>query len=312
MATSSREYTFFTKFSESLPKKIRCTDTLGVTLYRTRTVASAMRYIDPNHPNSVAHLVFDLDRPLGALAWEDANCPPPTWAAINPENGHAHLGYSLASPIHFNLESHRKPQRYLAAVSVALQQQLGADPSYGQGLTKNPLHPYWPTYCFSDLAYELDTLASHLDLAFDGRRKVIAEGIGRNVTLFDRIRFYAYAARRDASQGWLSQDLFIHHLLGIGMSFNLDFPVPLPPAEVGHIAKSVGTWTWEHMSPEGFQLWGDNRRAKSIKVRHAQSEERALRIQELARTFPDLTQRQIANLVGLTQMTVSRALRGTT
>lgn len=309
MATLDTVYHIQESFRESLPKICRCTDTLGVTLYRTRTVASKMRYIDPNHPNSIAHLVFDIDRPLAVLAHEDRNCPPPSWACINPENGHAHLGYSLASPVHFNPDSSRLPQKYLAAVSVALGNALGADLSYGHGLTKNPLNPYWPTYCFTDLAYDLDSLATHLDLAFDGRRKPVAEGLGRNVTLFNETRFYAYKARRDASQGWLSLDFFIHHLFEVALGTNQGFPQPLPTAEVKGIAKSVGTWTWEHISPQGFRLWGDNRRAKSIRVRHTQSEDRAQRIRELARTFPALTQRELAKLVGLTAMTVNRALK---
>lgn len=297
------------QFRESLPDTCACTNSLGVTLYRTSTVAATMRYLNPNHPNSIKHLVYDLDRPLAALAWEDRNCPAPTWAAINPENGHAHLGYSLASPIHLNPDSSRKAMRYGAAVEASLRAKLGGDPGYAGNLTKNPLHPYWPTYCFSDLAYELDTLAAHLDLAFDGRRRVQAEGVGRNVTLFDRIRFHAYAARRNAAQGWLSEELFIHHLLGVGMGFNEEFAVPLYPREVAGIAKSVGRWTWENFSPEGFRLWCDNRRAKSLRLRAAQSQERAQRIRELAQTFPDLTQPQIAKLVGVSPRTVWKALQ---
>jgi len=87
------------------------------------------------------------------------------------------------------------------------------------------------------------------------------------------------------------------------------FAVPLGDREVHHIAKSIATWTWNNMSPEGFKLWADNRRAKSIRVRSARSEVRAERIREIAFMFPHLTQREIANTVGLSVGKVNQALK---
>jgi len=270
-----------------------------------------MRYIGPNHPNSVNHLVFDIDRPLAVLAWEDTNCPAPTWAAVNPSNGHAHLGYSLADPVQWNPDSSRKAQRYASAISVAMGRKLGADPGYAGALTKNPLNAYWPTVCFSDVAYELDTLGSHLELdgLLDRRIRLPTEGLGRNCNLFDGLRLAAYAERR-SPQGWFSEEMFIDHIERLARGMNLEFTTPLTTREVHGIAKSVAFWTWNNMSPEGWKMWGDNRRAKSIRVRHATSTERATRIRELASMFPDLSQRAIASMVGMTAMTVNRALKG--
>lgn len=301
-------------FRNSLPRICACTDTLGITLYRTRTVAERMRYIDPNHLNSITHLVFDVDRELAVLAAEDTNSPVPNWICPNPLNGHAHLGYSLADPVHFNPDSRRKPQHYLAAIQDALTEKLGADPGYAGKLTKNPLNPYWPTISLNDTAYELDTLGTHLDLIgrIDARKRVEPVGLGRNCTLFDRTRFVAYAQRR-IPQGWFSLEYFQTFVYGYALKVNDGFSVPLPEREVHHLAKSIATWTWEHMSPEGFRMWGDNRRAKSIRVRHARAVDRAERIRDLARTFPGATHRELAEMVNLTTKTVQRALKsGTT
>lgn len=314
MTTTDTLYTFLDSFRKSLPNTCACTQELGVTLYRTKTIAEIMRYIDPNHPNAVNHLVFDIDRDEGILAWDDNNCPIPNWACVNPDNGHAHLGYSLASPIHFNADSSRRAQRYGSVIQKALNLKLNGDPNYHGNLTKNPLSPYWPTAVFTDTAYELHTLAEHLDLDpkdLDLRRKVEPSGLGRNCSLFDSTRFFAYRLRRKSDQGWLDYSLFewTIELHALGMNRQA-FTIPLGDREVHSIAKSIANWTWNNMSPEGFKLWGDNRRAKSIRVRSARSEVRAERIREVAKTFPELSQPDIAKLVGLSPRTVWAALKG--
>lgn len=311
-----QEYNQFDRFRNSLPRVCACTNELGVTLYRMKSSAELMRYIGPNHLNSINYVPLDLDMSEAVLAWEDANVPPPNIATINPDNGHAHYLYGLASPVQFNPDSNRRPQRYLAAVEYALGRKLGADLGYSGNLTKNPLNPHWPTFCFSDVAYDLDNLASHLELEprhLDLRRKMPSLGLGRNCTLFDDLRRIAYKERQKPDQGWFSLDMFIFYLEGIAQGMNYGFQIPLTEREVHHIAKSVGTWTWENMSPEGFKLWGDNRRAKSIRTRHARKEDRAERIRDLARAFPGATAQAIADMVGLSRRTVFYALKsGTT
>jgi hypothetical protein len=308
--TQEKEYNQLALFRNSLPNICACTETLGVTLYRMKSIAEKMNYIGPNHINSINYLVNDIDKPDAALAWEDENCPPPNIMTINPENGHAHYLHALSTPVHFNPDSSRAAQRYLGAVDLALRCKLGGDPGYSGNLTKNPLHPHWPTFCFSDVAYDLDTLAAHLDLenTLDLRRKLPAEGLGRNCNLFESLRQFAYRERRKP-EGFLSFEFFQGVIEWRGFGLNLEFPVPLPSREVQGIAKSIAKWTWANMSPAGFKLWGDNRRAKSLRVRHNQSEVRAERIRDLARTFPEATIRDIAKMVDLGKSTVARALK---
>jgi len=312
MTTTNTVYNFLDSFRKSLPNTCACTQVLGVTLYRTKTVAELMRYINPNHPNSVQHLIFDIDRDVGILAWYDNNCPIPNWACVNPENGHAHLGYSLASPIHFNADSSRRAQRYGAVIEKALNLKLKGDPNYSGNLTKNPLSPYWPTVVFTDVAYELHTLADHLELDakdLDLRKKTEPLGLGRNCFLFDSTRFFAYRMRR--KDNWLDYSIFEWTVETYALGVNREaFAEPLGDREVHSIAKSIANWTWNNMSLAGFKLWADNRRGKSIEVRSAKSKLRAERIREVAKIFPNATQRELASMLGISQWTVMTALKG--
>ncbi|WP_204271359.1 replication initiation protein, partial [Citrobacter freundii] len=88
-------------------------------------------------------MVFDVDRPEAATAWQDAptECPRPNWVTQNPRNGHAHLGYVLASPVSRTLKARATPQRFLARIQHGLTMALDADRAYTHRLTKTPDHP---------------------------------------------------------------------------------------------------------------------------------------------------------------------------
>jgi hypothetical protein len=62
-----------------------------------------------------------------------------------PRNGHAHLGYVLASGVQ-DTESTGDPQRFLAPFSTAPTMALDADRAYTHRLTKTPDHPTWRTF----------------------------------------------------------------------------------------------------------------------------------------------------------------------
>ena len=76
---------------------------------------------------------------------------------------------------------------------------------------------------------------------------------------------------KTVAQGWLSESFFIDAVIEYAQGYNLqEFARNLLPwAEVKATGKSVGRWTWENMDEAGFRAWGDNRRAKSIRVRRA-------------------------------------------
>ncbi|VXG73275.1 Rep protein CDS [Salmonella enterica subsp. enterica serovar Derby] len=90
-------------------------------------------------------LLFDVDHPLAAMAWDAAGLPPPTWTAQNPENGHAHIAYALSAPVAKSDAARLKPLRLLARIQHAMTDALSADRGYVGLITKTPNHARWRT-----------------------------------------------------------------------------------------------------------------------------------------------------------------------
>ena len=111
------------------PLKPYCTDDLDAGL-RIRSYQHAIkrRYIQANPPHLRVWSLYDIDRPAGGLAWQDADLPPPAWASVNKDNGHAHLAYGLSAPVlTSSMEARQAPLRYLNAVEAAFRAKLEAD-----------------------------------------------------------------------------------------------------------------------------------------------------------------------------------------
>lgn len=297
-------------FENSLPAKPYCTEELGSTIIRVKEQAKKMAYIQANHPNSRTCMIFDVDRTTAIFDWDDRDCPPPNIIALNRDNGHGHLIYQLENPIHMNHHSRANPIRYAAAVECALRRKLDSDPAYVGPLSKNPLRgDRWQVQTFQPWAYSLDWLADWLDLeAFQDKRKHLpAEGLGRNCTLFDVTRLWAYKERRKL-QAYFGYEFWSYTVEAYAQAHN-SFPSPLSTLEVRGISRSIAKWVWANMSPEGFKAWGDNRRAKSLEVRQAKAEETKAAILAVRETMPSASQREIARIVGCDQKTVSNTLR---
>lgn len=231
------------------PKKPYCTDDLEAGI-RIRSLKQALtkQYIQANPPHLRVWSIYDIDRPGGGLAWEDANLPPPAWASINKENGHAHLVFGLTAPVLTNsMEARQAPLRYLNAVEMAFREKLQADPGYSGLITKNPQHPLWWTLRGPNLSYELGYLAEFVNLdQFKSRQgvKVAEVGLGRNVTVFDFVRLWAYKNVRKYLGQKGGYVLWQKAVYDRCMARNFDFANPMDSREIYHIAKSVANWTW--------------------------------------------------------------------
>jgi hypothetical protein len=186
------------------------------------------------------------------MAWDDARLPPPAWAAINRQNGHAHIVYGLIAPVLVDSPDMRQaPMRYLCAIEAAFREKLQADPGYSGLITKNPAHPLWRVLRGPRIGYELGELAEYVDLPRHiPRRKPEEVGIGRNVTLFDWLRQYAYRNIRHYKGDVRNYVLWQSHLNNKALLRNGDFLHPLDPREVWYIAKSVSKWTWRRFDIE--------------------------------------------------------------
>ena len=252
------------------PRKPYCTDDLTEGL-RIRPLKTAFekRYLQHNPPHLKSFLVFDIDRPGAAYAWEKARLPTPTWVAQNTENGHAHIAYGLKTPVLVDADKARQaPMRYLKAIESAYRDRLDADPSYGGFITKNPRHRDWLDIWESTRRlYDLDELAEYVDLTKPPKRRQSAVekaseayGFGRNCVVFDYLRHRAYRLIRAAKERG-DYPLWLLQLNSIALTKNAEFRAPLDGREIWHIVKSVGRWTWRH-----FDLAGSDERFSALQA----------------------------------------------
>ena len=190
------------------------------------------------------------DRPGAAIDWSDRNAPAPTLTIMNPENGHAHLLYALKTAVRTAPDGKIKPLKYAAAVENALRKKLDADTGYSGLLCKNPNHGHWKIAVWQPELYTLDWLADFLDLNAANNKEIVADyGLGRNCTLFDKTRKWAYRAIR---QGWPEYDQWLQACYERASAYNLQFSSPLDDNEVIGIAKSIAKWTRANFSEGTF------------------------------------------------------------
>ena len=241
-------------FNERLPHKPYFSDDLhfGVRIAGKERAILA-KYIQFNQPHAMFWLGFDVDRAGAAIDWSDRNAPAPTLTITNPENGHAHLLYALKTSIRTAPDGKMKPLRYAAAVENALRKKLEADAGYAGLICKNPNHSHWKIAVWQTELYTLDWLADFLDLNATNDKEIVAGyGLGRNCTLFDKTRKWAYRAIR---QGWPEYEQWLQACYERASAYNLQFSVPLDENEVIGVAKSIAKWTHLHISEESFKKY---------------------------------------------------------
>lgn len=291
---------------ESLPKRPYCMDEKpGYMVIRSKAIAIKKPYIQINSPVTTIYFVFDGDKNDAALSWFDENLPAPYWTTQNPENGHAHICYKLEIPLHTSEFSSIKAIKYAQAVYYAYALKMGADLSYSQLITKNPLHPQHRTTYWTKQAYSLDYLADFVELPKKLPKKLEMVGLGRNVTMFEKGRKWAYTAIRDYMHHH-SSSVWEHAVKTHLEAINSTFEPPLPHSEVKATAKSIARWVWQRFSYGDFSEIQAKRGAKGGKkggiVRSAQYAE--LRIQAKLMHEQGMNKTQIAKHLGVTRMTI--------
>jgi len=254
---------------ERLARKPRCSRSKDHSIIRTAAKALAYPYIQPNAPVAFSRIVFDLDwhheqhrfhdlrlRYLAEThAWEnDLGVPEPNWVALSTDKNSAHIAYELETPVGRHDHARIKPQRYLAAVEGGLALKLGADEGFSGQLCKNPLNVGWDFYKGSSRARDLHELAEYVQLKqspLQAYNRQPRGEIGRNVYLFDEVRFWAYdnidAFRTVGNERWgeavvaaaerINSASYDHLPLLAGRGL-------LAPSECKAIAKSVARWVW--------------------------------------------------------------------
>ena len=291
-------------FCGQLPTKPYCANDLTTGL-RIRSVEHALKhqYIQPNHPNSKLWLVFDIDRPTCvAEITDDFNLPAPHIFTQNPDNQHAHAFFGLETAVHLNKHSSTKAIRFAAAVDCAFTERMNADAQYCGLIAKNPLHERWRTYSTNAESYSLGEMSEYVDLvAYNDRRRLMPEtGLGRNVNLFNRLRFWAYKAIR---QGWPDADQWHRACLDRAVGYN-QTDNPLPIGEVKHTATSVAKWTYRHFSADAFSELQSVRGAKKGQAVRDANLDRAIELRAAG-----LSYMKIADELRIPKPTIARWLK---
>jgi hypothetical protein len=242
-------------FPDLLPLKPYCADCLSDGLQiRSKSVALTRRHIQLNGPAAYRWIVHDVDRPDAYFADRDALLPPPNVIAINPENGHGHIAYLLASPVARHSMARLEPLRFYAAVERGMARRLDADRCYTGLIAKNPMHACWRVEWRRNEPYTLCELEGWL-FATDMRPNPTPPktwGAGRNVTVFDELRAVAYREVRKFKADGQAFECWFDRCLKVAQGLNSQFPQPLNLSEVRAIARSVARWTWRNFSVEKF------------------------------------------------------------
>lgn len=322
-----------------LARKPRCSDSKEHSVVRTAAHALTHAYIQPNSPVAYSRLVFDLDwhhdrhrfhdLPLRYLAdthaWQnDIGLPAPSWAALSPDKNSAHIGYELETPVGRHEHARIKPQQYLAAIENAMVLKLGADPGFTGQLCKNPLNAQWMLYRGPQQSHDLHGLAEYVELT---TRKIQAYNrtprgdIGRNVFLFDAVRFWAYeniqSCRGAGCQAWEQS------VIATAEQINAASYDHLPPlegrgllafAECRAVGRSVARWVWANHGKAALsaafselQSWrGVRGAAAAAKVKRARREAQIVEaIGQLTALRQLPTMGRVAQLLGCSKATLS-------
>ena len=300
-------------FFNNLAYKPYCADDLLYGLQiRPKKTAINMQYIQGNQPCMIHYFFFDIDRAEAVMAWYDANLPMPYWTAQTQKNGHAHICYKLEIPLCTSELASQKAISYAAKIQAGLANKLGADVGYSHLITKNPFHPDWRTTFWTEQAYTLDYLADFVELPKKLSKKQEVSGLGRNCTLFDTVRKWAYTAVRDylhhhSSLTW--EKAVLTHLEAL----NGEFQEPLPYSEIKATAKSIANYCWRKFSHAGFSEWQSNNAqranakgacSKGGKARSQQFND--LRQQALQLHIQGMNNTKIAEHLNVSRKTITR------
>jgi hypothetical protein len=233
-------------FKERLPAKPYCSNDLdaeGLKI-RSKQLAALKKYIQHNKPTEAAWLVYDIDY-AGVLDYIGAQqLPCPNIVATNKKNGRAHIFYGLKAPVYLTEGSSKKAQSLLNKIDFVLTNELEADRGYVGLVSKNPLNSdAWLVQEVNQIPWDLVDFLEYLTLPDKLPARARVEGFGRNITLFDSMRRWAYqnvlAYRLTGSRA-----KFFDAVLGECEIFNAAFPTPLGFPEVKATAKSIAKWTW--------------------------------------------------------------------
>lgn len=244
------------EFVNRLSNKPYCSNDLDYGLQiRNKETALARKYIQANTPWNLSWLCFDIDYPcVLETTFKEKTLPTPNFMIVNPKNHHSHLLYGIDKMVHLTDNASIDPIRYAHAVEIALRDELKADIGYTGLIIKNPQHEHWITTELNQNLWGLGELAQYLTLPNKIPKKELSIGLGRNCTLFEIGRYFAYSEVL-SYKITSNKDCFYNAVLNHLEQHNRSFPVPLQFSEYKAIAKSISNWTWRYYGNKTTTQW---------------------------------------------------------
>ena len=132
------------------------------------------------------------------------------------------------------------------------------------------------------------------------------EAGNRNNSLFDVVRFRAYAEAKPASMHDWDEWVRVY-----AQTCNVEFRQPLPVGEVDKLALSVSTWVWSGGGPTHHGMWtSEQRRRGGItwgRMRRFETRKRDAEVVRLVRS--GMSRRKVAQVFDLSAKMVSKIVR---
>ncbi|MDR2784640.1 MAG: replication initiation protein [Treponema sp.] len=282
---------------------------MGQLKIRPKVQAVKDAYIQPNPITRAYWMVFDIDREQSRYWPDEWHVPAPNMEARNPENNHQHVFYMIDPAVYTLRQARRKPLELAADVDKGLTRVLNADPGYGKLISKNPLSARWTVYVWHEKAWGLTELLDYIPDKIKSWKPNPKEviGLGRNCTVFDQARVYAYAEWKRLR--FDDQDRLLEAVYNFSMNINLSFKIPMIDKEVLCIARSISKWTARHMTAEGLREWHREQGRKSGKVRQIKADSKTKMIMDFIADHVGLSNRKVAAALGMPESTIRLHLK---
>lgn len=234
-------------FKERLPYKPYCTNNLeyGVQI-RDKEKALEKLYIQYNPPGKVSVIILDVDYPIDLeTTFKEKNLPMPNVIVWNKKNYHAHLFFFIKDPVCTTDNARKKPLVVLSLIEYALRELFQSDEAYSGFIAKNLDNDHWLAVETNKELFDFELFLEYLTLPQKLPKKASVVGLGRNCTLFEVGRKYAYKQVL-VHRCTTNKDSFYNDVFSYIDSYNKNFPEPLFYNEVKTLSKSISNWTWKN------------------------------------------------------------------
>ena len=236
------------QYKEALPDYVQTMPEKGKPLvWLPRSEAIPMERIRA-HLNNRHYMMIDHDQgPIGR--GHELYDVQPNIVVYNPTKPERHQAFwLLENPVHCQSEAQgRKPYKYLRAIEAAYDAHYGGDPHFARHIHRNPLCFISDAVWLHERAYTLAELAEPIKLAplafkrSAGSLGRSVDGKGRNCTLFDTLRLWAYKQATSAKA--VDYDIWHRQVVTRAIALN-GFEQPLPAAELYCVARSVAEFVY--------------------------------------------------------------------